>query len=95
MNQSITNRLRSIIDACLIGDKSIKNRLRSNYSVTYKSYTDLVGRVDNVCVTKHAYQLLACETAINTDFNELLSLKRIYVKYKNAILSLIDCFFRT
>ena len=42
----------------------------------------------------HAYQSLACETAINTDFRELFSLKRIYVKYKNAILSLIDCFFR-
>ena len=42
-----------------------------------------------------AYQSLACETAINTDFSELFSLKRIYVKYKNAILSLIDCFFRT
>ena len=42
----------------------------------------------------HAYQSLACETAINTDFSELFSLKRIYVKYKNAILSLTDCFFR-
>ena len=42
----------------------------------------------------HAYQSLACETAINTDFSELFSLKRIYVKYKNAILSLIDSFFR-
>ena len=43
----------------------------------------------------HAYQSLACETAINTDFSELFSLKRIYVKYKNAILSIINCFFRT
>ena len=43
----------------------------------------------------HAYQSLACETAINADFSELFSLKRIYVKYKNAILSLIDCFFRS
>ena len=42
----------------------------------------------------HAYQSFACETAINTDFSELFSLKRIYVKYKNAILLLIDCFFR-
>ena len=42
----------------------------------------------------HAYQSLACKTAINTDFSELFSLKRIYVKYKNAILLLIDCFFR-
>ena len=41
----------------------------------------------------HAYQSLACETAIKTDFSELFSLKRIYVKYKNAILSLIDSFF--
>ena len=40
----------------------------------------------------HAYQSLARETAINTDFSELVSLKRIYVKCKNAILSLIDCF---
>ena len=43
----------------------------------------------------HAYQSLTCETAINTDFSELFSLKSIYVKYKNAILSLIDCFLRT
>ena len=42
----------------------------------------------------HAYQSLACETTINTDFSELFSLKCIYVKYKNAILSLIDSFFR-
>ena len=45
-------------------------------------------------ISEHAYQSLACETAINTDFNELFSLKRINVKYKNAILSLIDSFFR-
>ena len=44
---------------------------------------------------QHAYQSLACETAINTDFSELFSLKRIYIKYKNAILSLIGGFFRT
>ena len=43
----------------------------------------------------HAYQSLACETSINTDFSKLFSLKRIYVKYKNAILSLIGCCFRT
>ena len=43
----------------------------------------------------HAYQSLACETTINTEFGELFSLKRIYVIYKNAILSHIDCFFRT
>ena len=42
----------------------------------------------------HAYQSLACESATNTDFSELFSLKHIYVKYKNAILSLIDSFFR-
>ena len=30
-----------------------------------------------------------------TDFSELFSLKCIYVKYENAILLLIDCFFRT
>ena len=42
----------------------------------------------------HAYQSLACETAISTDFSELFSPKRIYVKYKNAILSLIDSLFR-
>ena len=29
-----------------------------------------------------AYQSLACETAINTIFSELFSMKRIYVKYK-------------
>ena len=35
----------------------------------------------------HTYQSLSCETAINTEFSELFSLKCIYVKYKNAILS--------
>ena len=29
------------------------------------------------------------------EFSELFSLKTIYVKYKNAILSHIDCFFCT
>ena len=43
----------------------------------------------------HANQSFACETAINTDFSELFSLKRIYEKYTNAILSHIYCFFRT
>ena len=42
----------------------------------------------------YAHQSLACKTTINTDFSVLFSLKRIYVKYKNAILSLIDSFFR-
>ena len=42
----------------------------------------------------HAYQSLACETAINTECSELFSLKHIYVKYKNAILSHIDCFLQ-
>ena len=36
------------------------------------------------CKFEHAYQTLSCETAINTDFSELFSLKRIHVKYKNA-----------
>ena len=44
---------------------------------------------------RQAYQPLACETTINTEFIELFSLKSINVKYKNAILSHIDCFFRT
>ena len=44
---------------------------------------------------QYAYQSLACETDINTDLSDFFSLKRIYVKYKNAILSLIACFFRT
>ena len=44
---------------------------------------------------EHANQSLACETAINADFSELLSLKRIYVKYEIANLSLMYCFFRT
>ena len=43
----------------------------------------------------HAYQSLACKTAMNIDFSELFSLKHSYVKYKNTILSLIDCFFHT
>ena len=56
-------------------------------------------RVDKTALNRnshsHAYQSLACETAISTEFSELFSLKRIFVKYRNAILSLIDCFFRT
>ena len=43
----------------------------------------------------HTYQTLSYETAINAKFSELVSLKRIYVKYKNAILSHTDCSFRT
>ena len=43
----------------------------------------------------HTYQSLSCETAINTEFSVLFSLKRFYVKYKNAILSHIGCSFRT
>ena len=43
----------------------------------------------------HANQSFACETAINTDFSELFSLKRIYEKYTSAILSHIYYFFRT
>ena len=50
----------------------------------------LIDRLLNYLDRTHAYQSLACETAINTDFSELFSLKRIYVKYENAILSLID-----
>ena len=50
----------------------------------------VIGRRD-----KHAYQSLEYETAMNIDFSEFFSLKHIYVKYKNAILSLIDCFFHT
>ena len=41
----------------------------------------------------YAYQSLACETAINTEFSKSFSLKCSYVKYKNAILSHIDFFF--
>ena len=42
----------------------------------------------------YAYQSLSCATAINTKFSELFSPKGVYVKYKNAILSHIDCSFR-
>ena len=40
-------------------------------------------------------QTLGCDTTISTEFVELFSLKRIYVKYKNAILLHIDFFSRT
>ena len=50
--------------------------------------------IESLTAAHTRYQSLACETAINTDFSELFSLKCIYVKYKNAILSLIDSFFR-
>ena len=48
-------------------------------------------------ITRHAYQSLSCVTAINTIFSELFSPKRVYVKYKNAILSHkhVGCSFRT
>ena len=65
----------------LKAESSNKNRIR------------MQAKPNLICLI-HAYQSLACKTAINTDFNELFSLKRIYVKYKNAILSLIDSFFR-
>ena len=48
-----------------------------------------------VWMLSHTYQSLACETTINNEFSKLFSLKRIYVKYKNAILSHIGCSFRT
>ena len=35
----------------------------------------------------HTYQILPCATAINTKFSKLFSPKRVYVKYKNAILT--------
>ena len=54
-----------------------------------------VSNISTCAFIIHACQSLACETAIYSDFSELFSLKRIYVKYKNAILSLKDCFFRT
>ena len=38
---------------------------------------------------------LSCKTAINTEFCELFSLKRIFVKHRIAIVSHIDCSFRT
>ena len=38
---------------------------------------------------------LSCKTAINTEFCELFSLKRIFVKHRTAIVSHIDCSFRT
>ena len=44
---------------------------------------------------EHQHQSLSFATAINTKFSELFSPKRIYVKYKNAILSRIGCSFRT
>ena len=55
-------------------------------------------------VTNLLYILILCiliyDTLINKLltyllFNELFSLKRIYVIYKDAILSHIDCSFRT
>ena len=53
------------------------------------------GMTLNIHSLTHTYQSLSCETAINTEFSELFSLKRIYVKYKNAILSHKGCSFRT
>ena len=44
-------------------------------------------RLDAWFYGKHTYQSLSCTTTINTKFSELFSPKRIYVKYKNAILS--------
>ena len=37
----------------------------------------------------HTYQSLASETTINIEFSELFSLKRIYVKYKNAKIAFL------
>ena len=43
----------------------------------------------------HVYQSLSCANAIDTKCSDLLSLKRVYVKYKNDILSHIGSSFRT
>ena len=43
----------------------------------------------------HTYQSLSCATAISTKFSGIFSQKRIYVKYKYALLSHIGCSFRT
>ena len=80
--------------------KLIVNLIMSGFSGKSKSIFNLSFASDPILVQSfaynmHAYQSLACETAINTDFSELFPLKRIYVKYKNAILLLIDGFFRT
>ena len=38
---------------------------------------EAVRKTTKILTLWHAYQSLACETAINTDFSELFSLKRI------------------
>ena len=53
-------------------------------------YLKVASSVDSDQTPYHAYQ--SFETTINTNFcSELFSLKRVYVKYKNAILSLFCC----
>ena len=68
----------------------LKTRYRSEGTTDLKLFPAV-----QTLVLEHAYQSLACETAINTDFSELLSLRRTYIKHKNAILLLIGCFFHT
>ena len=43
----------------------------------------------------HTYQSHSCAAAIYTKFRDLFSPRRMYVKYKNAILSYAGCFLRT
>ena len=82
------------------------HKLRKTFSKFYRRHYELVSKFNVGLKTLlhqglsepdfyHACQSLACETAINTNFSELFSLKRIYVKYENVILSPIDGFFRT
>ena len=83
---------------CAVGYLVVNNETnagRSSQSALYKGVLRTSLKIVKQGLLYHTYQSLACETAINTDFSELFSLKRIYVKYKNAILSLIDCFVRT
>ena len=54
-----------------------------------------VSSVYSFCSLTHTSRSISCATAINIKFSELFSPKRVYVKYKNAILSQISCSFRT
>ena len=76
---------------CQITDKLCKTRIIGNQIDLLLFILTIMLKVVNIT---SRLPIIACETAISTDFSELFSLKRIYVKYKNAILSLIDSFFR-
>ena len=63
--------------------------------IDIKSSNEMVSKINVFTYRYHTYQSPSCATAINTKFSELFSRKRIFAKYKNAILSDVGRSFQT